>query len=249
MLFRTLILWAAGLPVTALLFAVVLLCALLDRSGDMVHSVGSLWARIVLALAGVKVEVRGLENLPAEGPMILAANHRGIFDIPAVMGCVPVRFRWIAKKSLFSIPVIGWTMSLAGYIAIERERATKAYRSMLAAAKKISEGTSVLIFPEGTRNTSGRGLLPLKRGGFLLAARSGVPIVPLAIVGTRDIMRDGSMLIRPSNVTILIGEPIETGGRTDKELRELTAAALEAGLARIEGAPRSNPREETVNDI
>jgi 1-acyl-sn-glycerol-3-phosphate acyltransferase len=138
-----------------------------------------------------------------------------------------MQFRWVAKKSLFSIPVVGWSMSFAGYIAIDRESATRAYRSMLAAAKKIKAGTSVIIFPEGTRNETDRKLLPFKKGSFTLAVKAGVPVVPVGITGTRDIMPRGSLRISPADVTISFAPPIETEGRDEKELMGLTKDAIE----------------------
>ena len=232
MLFRTIIVWGVGLPVTLVLFMVVLISFIFDRSGHTVHSISALWSRMVLLLAGVNVDVRGLENLPSGGPVILASNHQGIFDIPALLGYLPLQFRWVAKQSLFKIPIIGWTMRLAGYIGIDREHAGKAYRSIEEAAERIKQGTSVLIFPEGTRNPGDR-LLPFKRGGFWLAARSEVPIVPIAIKGTRDIMKKGTLLIQPSSVKVSIGSPIQTRGVEDRELRVRTKEAIERELKRI----------------
>lgn len=226
---RTLFVWALGLPVTLALFMAVLATLPFDRSGRAVHSIGAFWCRVILALSGVRVEVKGADKVPRGEPVILASNHQGAFDIPALQAHLPIQFRWMAKKSLFSIPLVGWSMSFAGYIPIERESATKAYRSMLEAAKKIRAGTTVVIFPEGTRSETGE-LLPFKRGGFTLAAKAGVPIVPMAITGTKDVMRKGSLLIRPARVTMTFAEPIPTGGRSEKELMALTREAIETIL-------------------
>lgn len=227
MLLRTLFVWAVGLPVTAVLFAVVLAASLADRTGRAVHRVSALWFKVILALSGVRVDVLGAENIPTGGPVIFLANHLGAFDIPALQAYLPVQFRWVAKKSLFKIPVVGWTMSLAGYIPIDRESATKTYRSMLDAAKRIRSGTSVVIFPEGTRNDTDRRLLPFKKGAFTLAVKSGVPVVPVAIAGTRDIMKRGSLLISPAAVSITFGPALATEGRDETELMSLTREAVE----------------------
>ncbi|MEK6790450.1 MAG: lysophospholipid acyltransferase family protein [Deltaproteobacteria bacterium] len=225
-LIRTVITWLIGLPITLILFIAVLISLALDRSGSSVHSIGALWCRVILRLAGVIVTVRGAENIPEGSPVILLSNHQGAFDIPALQGCLPLQFRWVAKKSLFSIPVIGWSMRFAGYIGIEREHGSKAYRSIVRAAKKIQTGTSVLVFPEGTRS-GGAGLLPFKRGAFLLAVKSGVPVIPVAINGTKDIMKKGGLLITPHNVTITIGRPIETNGMDEKALSDVTRRMME----------------------
>lgn len=230
MFFRTLLVWLLGVPVTIFLFMFVLLSLLIDREGKMVHSIGALWCRAILALSGVKVEIKGAENIPKDRPVIFLSNHQGAFDIPALQGFLDYQFRWVAKKSLFKIPIFGWSMSLAGYIGIERESAGAAYKSIEEAASKIKGGTSVLIFPEGTRSKTAE-LLPFKRGGFLLAVKSGVPIIPVGIKGTSEIMRKGGALIKPSDVTISIGEPIKTEGADEKELRTETRAVIERLLA------------------
>jgi len=233
MYFRTILVWVAGLPVTGVLFTIILLSLLIDRSGRIVHAIGAFWCRIILALAGVRVSVKGRENIidgEKNGPVIFLSNHQGAFDIPVLQAYIPRQFRWIAKKSLFSIPVVGWTMTLAGYIGIERENSKKAFKSLLRAAEKIKNGTSVLVFPEGTRSTTGR-LLPFKKGAFLLAKKSGALIVPVAVEGTKDIMKKGSLSIAPAHATISIGRPFSTEGKTTEELMRRTREDIE-GLLR-----------------
>jgi 1-acyl-sn-glycerol-3-phosphate acyltransferase len=229
MFFRTLIVWIVGLPVTLLLFICVLISLIFDRSGNSVHSIGAFWSRILLFLSGVRVGVNGVENIP-EGPVIFASNHQGAFDILVLQSYISTQFRWISKESLFKIPILGWSMSLAGYISIDRGRAALAYRSIEKAVDRVRrEGISVLIFPEGTRSTTGT-LLPFKRGSFLLALKCGVPILPVSIQGTRDIMKKGSMLIRSADVKVVVGRPIDTAGIEEVELMEMVRRAVEDGL-------------------
>lgn len=230
MLLRTLLFWLFGLPVTLFLFLVVILSLIFDRSGNAIHSIGALWSRILLFLSGSKVEIKGVENLLRNEPQILASNHQGAFDILALQAFIPIQFRWVAKTSLFKIPVIGWSMSLAGYVGIERERASSAYKSIEAAAEKVKNGTSVLIFPEGTRSATGE-LLPFKRGSFLLAVKSDVPVIPISIQGTKDIMKRSSILINPSRINVVIGKPIPTAGVDEKALMEEVRKAIEQGLS------------------
>lgn len=222
-------LWIFGLPVTGLLFIVVLLTLPLSRNGSAIHSIGSFWCRIILSLCGIKVEIEGLERIPQGRSFILASNHQGIFDIPVLQGLLPVQYRWVAKQSLFKIPVIGWTMGFAGYVSINRENPKAAFKSIIKAAEKIKAGTSVLIFPEGTRCKEDH-LLPFKRGVFMLATRSEVPVVPVSISGTRDIMLSHSIWIRPQRVTVHIGEPVETAGRKEPEVMEIVREAILKGL-------------------
>ncbi len=222
-------LWLFGLPITGFLFIFVLLSIPFDRHGRAIHAIGAFWCRIILALCGIRVKISGLSELPKSGPVIIASNHQGIFDIPVLQGLLPLQFRWVSKKSLFNIPVIGWTMSLAGYISIDRESATKSFRSIKRAAERIKAGTSVLIFPEGTRGPE-RKLLPFKRGLFVLGTESGVPLVPVSISGTSDIMKDHSVWIRPGLVEVKVHRPIDTTGIDEVELMEKTRAAIEGGL-------------------
>jgi 1-acyl-sn-glycerol-3-phosphate acyltransferase len=233
---RTLAVWLLGLPVTIALFILVLLTLPFERQGRTVHSIGAFWSRVVLALSGVRVDVRGAENIPSGRPVIFVSNHQGAFDIPALQAFLPVQFRWVAKKSLFRIPVIGWSMSLAGYVGIDRDNPAEAMKNMEEASEKIRKGTSVLVFPEGTRSGSGR-LLPFKRGAFVLARKSGVPVVPVAIDGTSGIMRRGGFLIRPSKVRIKIGRPLDAGPLDEKELRNRMKREIE-GLLKRAGGPQ-----------
>lgn len=226
MFLRTLAVWVFGLPITIFLFFVILLSVLFERKGRTVHSIGSFWSRIILALSGVKVKIKGLENIPRDRPVIFLSNHQGAFDIPALQGFLPVQFRWVAKKSLFKIPIIGWSMTLAGYVGIDRDNPAEALKNMEEAAEKMKKGTSVLVFPEGTRSTTGE-LLPFKRGAFMLARKSGVPIVPVAIRGTTGIMKKGSLLINPADVVISVGAPIATDGSDEKDLRSKTKKVIE----------------------
>jgi 1-acyl-sn-glycerol-3-phosphate acyltransferase len=230
MFFRTLLVWVVGIPVVILIFVFILLSIPFDRSGNTIHWFGRQWMRLLLALSSVKVKVEGVDNLP-DGPVVMASNHQSAFDILALHAYLPIQFRWLAKKSLFKIPVVGWVMSLAGYISIDRARASLAYRSIEKAAEKIKrEGVSVVIFPEGTRGTTGE-LLPFKRGSFLLALKSGVPVVPVSIQGTLNILKKGSLLIRPANVRVVIGAPVDSTGMKEEELTKRVRVAIEKGLS------------------
>ncbi|MBI5644016.1 MAG: 1-acyl-sn-glycerol-3-phosphate acyltransferase [Deltaproteobacteria bacterium] len=229
MTFRTFAVWALGVPLTMMVFFIISFSRLFDRKGYSAHSVGVFWSRLILSISGVRVEIEGAENIPEGKPVIFLSNHQGAFDIPVLQGNIPVQFKWVAKKSLFKIPFIGWSMSLSGYIGVDRENPSEAYKSMEEASRRIKEGTSLLIFPEGTRSETGK-LLPFKRGGFVLAAKSGVPIVPVAIRGTNTIMKKGGYAIMPSKVTVSFGRPIETGGVDDKTLRNRTKESIEVFL-------------------
>ncbi len=178
------------------------------------------WAKIILAIAGVKVKVEGLENIQKNRPYIFAANHQSQFDIFTMQGCFDFDFRWLAKKELFQIPLFGRAMHLAGYISIDRSHGRQALKSLKEAAERIAGGTSVILFPEGTRSLDGK-LHDFKSGGMVLAIKSGVPLVPVGISGTYEILPKGKLLAKPGQVTIRVGKPVETKAFTGAQKHEL----------------------------
>jgi 1-acyl-sn-glycerol-3-phosphate acyltransferase len=155
------------------------------------------------------------------------ANHQSNFDIPVLLGHLTVQFRWLAKVELFKIPIFGRAMRKAGYISIDRYNRESAFESLKVAANKIKSGVSVLIFPEGTRSRDGK-IQPFKKGGFVLAIDSGVPIVPVVINGTQPIMAKGKFRVNTGHVTMAIHKPIDTSAFTRK-----TKEALMESVRRV----------------
>jgi 1-acyl-sn-glycerol-3-phosphate acyltransferase len=182
---------------------------LIDRTGDLVLVLARIWARGVLASAGVRVRVEVSPALEHARPYVFMANHLSTIDIWAVLVAVPVPLRFIAKKQLGSIPLFGWAMRAGRFIFIDRQNPGSARRSIEEAARRIRGGRSVVMFPEGTRSRDGR-LGPFKKGGFHLAMSSGVDIVPVAIRGSRELMPRGRMFIHPGQVSVQIADPIPT---------------------------------------
>ena len=171
---RSLWVWSTGIFLTAAFGVLVILFSFLDPTGRMIHLFAKLWARGILGAAGVKVQVQGLENLILDSPQILASNHQGFFDIFALFAYIPIRFGWITKKELFWIPIFGYAMKRFGNIRVDRSNKEKAREGLRVAARKIQEGQSIIIFPEGTRSLDGK-LLPFKKGCFHLAEAEFCP--------------------------------------------------------------------------
>lgn len=184
-----------------------ILCGILDKSGNAAHKIARLWSRLLCEWNGVKVEIIGMEQVRKDQPQIFVANHQGFFDIFALSGYLPVQMRWVAKSSLFHIPIVGWAMKAAGYISVKRENRKQAYRAFLKTVEKIKSGCSIVIFPEGTRSEDGT-VGPFKKGSHLLAARSGAPMVPVTIIGTGAILKKGSLLFQPGFIRIIISPPV-----------------------------------------
>lgn len=205
---------------TIIIGIIVIIISFFSKTGNIPHLLARLWANSILWVSGAKVTVQGAEKLNSKKSCIYMANHQSNADIPVVLGRLPVQFRWLAKEELFKIPLFGRAMRGVGYISIDRSNRKKAFESLKRAADTIRNGTSVLIFPEGTRSPDGR-ILPFKKGGFILAVDSGVPIVPVIIHGTRKITPKGNFLIHPAPIVIQILDPVETADYTRKQKDEL----------------------------
>lgn len=178
------------------------------------------WAKVILRVCGIRVIIRGLENVRPEIPRIYMCNHQSFFDIWTLLAFLPVDFKFILKQELMKIPLLGPAMTQAGYIGIERKDPRKAVKSIALAAQRIKDGASVLIFPEGTRSVDGR-LQSFKRGGFKLAFKSGCDIVPVIINGSHRIATKGSLRINKGSYSLHIGEPISLSDYGKKDIPRL----------------------------
>ena len=167
------------------------------------------WGRILCRLAGVRVIVEGIEHIDPQQTYIFAGNHCSQYDIFSFQGYFPHDFRWIAKRELFRIPLLGQAMHRVGYIPIDRSHGRRALNSLEEAAKRIAAGSSVLIFPEGTRSDNGV-LHEFKTGAALLAIKAGVPIIPLSFNGSYEVLPKGKLLPKSGKITIRIGPAIPT---------------------------------------
>jgi 1-acyl-sn-glycerol-3-phosphate acyltransferase len=190
-----------------------------DRTGAMAWWCTLAWARGNLWVSGVDVDTRFEAPLP-DGPVIFVCNHQGAFDILALFDGLPRRFVFIAKKSVFRYPFIGWHIAAQGYISVDRSNRERSIRSMEIAGKRIREGVSVAVFPEGTRSADGS-ILPFKKGPFMVALKAGVPIVPVAVEGSLSVHSKGEFAVCPNTVRILLGPPIPTEGLTDADRDDL----------------------------
>ena len=175
----------------------------------------------IVRVVGVRTRVEGLENIP-DGTCLFAANHASNIDPPVLVGAIPRRIAILAKKSLFAIPIMGTAFRMAHFIPVDRGSPESAMASLDLAAGYMKEGTSYLIYPEGTRSADGR-LLPFKRGAFMLAIKAGVPVVPIACIGAQRILPKKSLWIRSGEVVVRFCPPIDSAGYTLAKRGELAA--------------------------
>ena len=202
--------------------SISLIVSFFDSTGAVQIRVARAWARTLLVAAGVRVHVEGLEQIDPNGSYVFIANHASYYDTPVALANIPVQFRFLAKRGLFQIPFLGTHLSRAGHIPVPREDPRAAVKVMQTAADTIQrKRISLLIFPEGGRSHDGV-LRPFKEGGAYIAIRAGVPVVPLVLIGTRDVLPYGSGVIQPGNVRLRIFKPIDTSQMTLKERGKLT---------------------------
>jgi len=210
---------------TVVLTTVVLIAALLRvprRAGGLFDRIPRIWSGVILAMAGVRVRVHGLERLRTlegvasdkeiKGPYIFAANHVSLFDIPTLVNALPQHY-FVAKSELFKIPVFGTGIRAVGTIPIERDNRKAAFGAYTVAADRIRNGSSVVVFPEGTRGTS-YPIRPFKKGPFVLAIQAGVPIIPCLVHGTIEVLPKKTFRIRPGTVHLHLLDPVPTAGFT-----------------------------------
>ncbi len=196
------------------------------------------WSRWLLRLAGTRVEALGLERIPRDGPVVYASNHTSMFDIWALSATLPGSTRFVAKRELGRIPILGLAMRRAGHILIDRYNRARAFEAYDQAAATIHSGISAIVFPEGTRSRTGE-LLPFKNAPFALAIAAQVPIVPVYVHGTYRILPKGSLRLRPQPIRLQVGEPLPTAGLSlgDREaLRDRVRAAIVQLKARVDAA-------------
>jgi len=192
-----------------------------------------LWARCILAFCFVRVRAEGLEKLDRSQNYIFYANHLSFLDPPLLLAVLPRPVRFLAKKSLFGIPFLGWGMRLAGDVPVDRENSRAAARSLAQAEELLRRGASLAVFPEGGRSLDGK-LQAFLSGAFRLAIQAQVPVAPVAILGTQAVLPPGSLHIRSGPVQVTIASPIATTGLTRKD-RDRLAQRVEQSVRRMLG--------------
>jgi 1-acyl-sn-glycerol-3-phosphate acyltransferase len=213
-------LFLVGLFTLPLSFLIVL-ASPFSRIGKPADAVARLWAWTILRIGGIRLKVRGLDRLEPGRHYIFIANHQSYLDIPVLVKSLPrFQLRWIAKKELGYIPFFGWALWAGGHILVDRSDRASAMASFRKAKERIAKGVSVVIFPEGTRSSGGH-MMPFKRGGFLLAAQTKTPIVPVTINGSWAVLPREDWRLKSGEIEVVVDEPIPIEKYDGKEINVL----------------------------
>ena len=227
---RTVLAIPAIVVITLVYALIVSLHMILWRNGDVYFAYARSWSKKILWLAGVRVELRGAHNLVPAERYIYAANHTSLFDIPVILAFVPDNVRIMYKQELERIPVFGWGLRLSPFISINRERSRQAAGTLEETVASMQTGSSVLVFPEGTRSKDGA-LGVFKRGAFTMAVRSGRKIVPMSIQGAHRLFAPGSIRIVGGSVVVTLHHPIDVPYEASREQEKILMSEVREIIA------------------
>ncbi len=240
-------LWALVTWVYVLLATVVfgvsgIISLIFDRRARFLQLMAWAWARSILLVSRVRVEIEGAEHFDLDSPQILMVNHQSQFDIGALLAYLPRTIRFVAKKELTRVPIIGQVLVGGGHVIIDRRQLKRAFASYDKAAEQIRAGTSIVVFVEGTRSSDGR-LLRFKKGGFILALAAGVPIIPITLAGGVKVLPRNSWRIRPGKIRMIFHEPIDPTQYSLETKEDLMAAVRKAIASSLDEPAVSSRRQ------
>jgi 1-acyl-sn-glycerol-3-phosphate acyltransferase len=212
---------------TAVLGILSLLSSLFDRDGGIQHGFARLWSRLILHTIFSPVRVTGLDRVDCTRPHVFAANHISALDIPLLYEHLPFQFRIMAKKELFRYPFMGWHLRRSGQIAVDAASAQASMRSLMRGVRSLQAGMPLVVFPEGGRSPNGQ-VQAFMGGAFYIAIKAGVEVVPMAIVGSYEVLPMNSFHIRPGPMEVAVGEPISTASYSLRDMDVLAAQVRKA---------------------
>ncbi len=207
--------------------SISLVCGLWDGSGRQQHEVARMWARVLLIISLSPIELVGVEHLRPDQVAVYASNHLSYYDTPVLFAKLPFQFRILAKQSLWKAPFIGWYLNRSGQVPIDANSGRSAIAGLLRGVKTLKSGLPLLLFPEGGRAEHGK-LTPFQSGAAFMAIKAQVPLVPLALVGTYEMLPIHSYHLTPHPVKVVVGEPLDTTGLTTRDADALTEQLFSA---------------------
>ena len=216
---------------TIVLGTLSLLSSFFDKSGRIQHGFAQLWARTILKTIGASPQIEGLEKIDTSKAAVYVVNHLSALDIPVLYAHLPFQFRILAKRELFRYPFMGWHLRRSGQIPVVLENPRASVRSLNRAVASLHDGMSLVIFPEGGRSPDGQ-LHTFMGGAFYAAIKAQVDVVPMALVGTFEMLKMNTWHIKPGPLQLLVGQPISTLGMSTRDMEKLSeqAQAVIAGL-------------------
>lgn len=203
---------------TIVLGTLSLASSLFDARGYFAHWCARTWARLILGTTGVSVRTEGLEHVEPNGSYVFVSNHQSHYDTAVLFATLPHQLRIIAKESLGNLPFVGWHLRRTGHILVDRRRPDRS-AIFRWAERLLAQGLSLIVYPEGTRSPNGV-VQRFKPGSFQIALQAGLPVVPISISGTRQVLRKGDLAARPGIVRLVLHPPIETRGLGEADPRE-----------------------------
>jgi 1-acyl-sn-glycerol-3-phosphate acyltransferase len=222
------------IPATLVAGSLTCLLSWIPPRGNAAATLARLWARGLLAAAGVRVEVEGAEAVDPKRGYVVMANHQSYFDVLAMLAVLPGTYRFVAKRSLFLVPIFGWALWAGGFIPVDRRDKSKARDIWKAAGDRLARGASVLFYPEGTRSRDGR-VHAFQRGAFLVALQTGAPILPVGIAGALEIMPRDRFSAVPGTIRVRFGAPVDARAYGVRRNRQLIADVRRT-IAELAGA-------------
>ena len=208
---------------TALYGTASMACSRFDATGARQHRIARAWARMLCRIGGIRVRVEGLENLILESRSVMVCNHISYMDVPVLFGYLPLQFRILAKAGLFKIPFMGSHLRRCQHLPVDQSNARSSLHSLHEAAAAVAEGLPLFVFPEAGRSFSGA-MQDFVPGAFYVAIQAQVPIVPMVLIGTWEVLQPATAHLRPGRVDLVICPPVATTGYSRRDAVRLAGA-------------------------
>ena len=212
---------------TLVLGSIIIAISPFDRNGNVVHYIGKFWSLLNIYLSGTRLTIKGKERIKKGHTYIVMSNHQSLVDPWVLIGKLPLQLRWTIKSEVKKMPIFGYALERMGHIYVGSRKRKDAAMTLGVAAQIIREGTSVVFFPEGTRSKDGS-LEKFHKGGAIIAIRSGAPILPVTVNGSRFVLPKGTLALMPGKIEVIVGNPIDPGMFDENRKDELMAVVKSA---------------------